>query len=116
MLTKDSNRKIYLASGYTDLRKSIDGLAAIVQLNFKLNPFDNAYFVFCGKSRNKVKILNWEGNGFALYYKRLEEGRIKWPSQGEVLTITSNELNWLINGITVITKQQSKLGNVKHTY
>lgn len=66
--------KVYLAAGSTDMRKSIDGLAAIVQESFKLDPFSSSLFVFCNKSRNKIKILQWEHNGFWLHYRRLEKG------------------------------------------
>lgn len=51
---------IYIACGYTDMRKSIDGLAAIVQQNFKLDPFSNSLFLFCGRSSTKMKVLYWE--------------------------------------------------------
>ena len=55
---------IYIACGYTDMRKSIDGLAAIVQEQFRLDPFSNTLFLFCGRHRNKMKALLWEGVGF----------------------------------------------------
>ena len=64
--------KIYIACGYTDMRKSIDGLAQLVQQNFKLDPFDHALFLFCGRRKNLIKALYWEGNRFVLLYKRLE--------------------------------------------
>lgn len=66
---------IYIACGHTDMRKSIDGLASIVQNNFQLDPFSNALFLFCGRRRNRLKALYWEGDGFVLLYKRLENGR-----------------------------------------
>ena len=56
------------------MRKSIDGLSAIVSQNFKLNPFENALFLFCGGKRDRMKALLWEGDGFLLLYKRLEGG------------------------------------------
>lgn len=58
--------KVYLACGCTDMRKSIDGLAAIVQQNFHLNPFQNSLFLFCGHKRDRLKALYWEGDGFVL--------------------------------------------------
>lgn len=73
---------IYIACGYTDMRKSIDGLAAIVQQNFKLNPFSNSLFLFCGRSSTKMKVLYWEGDGFVLLYKRLENGKSVMKSPG----------------------------------
>ncbi|MBR3601473.1 MAG: IS66 family insertion sequence element accessory protein TnpB [Lachnospiraceae bacterium] len=68
---------IYIACGYTDMRKSIDGLAAIVQQQFQLDPFSNTLFLFCGRNRTRMKALLWEGDGFVLLYKRLENGSFK---------------------------------------
>lgn len=70
-------REIYLACGYTDMRKSIDGLAAVVEQQFNLNPFQPALFLFCGKRCDRLKALLWEGDGFVLLYKRLESGRFQ---------------------------------------
>jgi len=69
--------KIYIACGYTDMRKAIDGLAAIVRENFHMNPMENNLFLFCGKRRDRLKALYWEGDGFILLYKRLEDGYVK---------------------------------------
>ena len=80
---------IYIACGYTDMRKSIDGLATIVQQQFQLDPFSNTLFLFCGRNRNRMKALLWEGDGFVLLYKRLENGSFKWPrDKSEVKPIT----------------------------
>jgi len=65
--------QVYLALGPTDLRKSIDGLALIVQESFKLDPFSRNLFVFCNRKKDKIKILEWDHNGFWLHYKRLEK-------------------------------------------
>lgn len=59
------------------MRKGIGGLATIVQLNFKLDPFSNSVFLFCGKNIVILKALYWEGDGFVLLYKRLENGKFK---------------------------------------
>ncbi|MCR5468125.1 MAG: IS66 family insertion sequence element accessory protein TnpB, partial [Lachnospiraceae bacterium] len=56
------------------MRKSIDGLAAIVQVQFKLNPFERNLYLFCGRRRDRMKALLWEGDGFLLLYKRLDNG------------------------------------------
>jgi transposase len=77
MLNEELSIKVYLASGYVDMRKSIDGLAAIVQEEFQLNPFSSCLFVFCNRSKDKIKILRWDTNGFWLYYKRLEKQRFR---------------------------------------
>jgi transposase len=78
-------KMIYIACGYTDMRKSIDGFAAIVQQNFHLNPFQNSLFLFCGRRRDRLKALYWEGDGFVLLYKRLENGRFQWPKTPEAV-------------------------------
>lgn len=94
--------KIYLACGYTDMRKSIDGLAAVVQQNFRLDPFSNSLFLFCGRKRNRIKALYWEGDGFVLLYKRLENGRFQWPrTQEEVRKISGQEFRWLLEGLSI---------------
>ena len=79
------------------MRKSIDGLAAIVVTRFALDPFEGCWFVFCNKGRDKMKILHWDTNGFWLYYRRLERGRFQWPreSGSGPLIITSRQLQWL---------------------
>lgn len=94
--------KIYIATGYTDMRKSIDGLAAIVQQNFKLNPFENSLFLFCGHKNTRLKVLYWEGDGFVLLYKRLENGKFKWPrSEQEARLITPQQFRWLLEGLSI---------------
>jgi len=91
---------VFLACGDTDMRKSINGLSAIVQNTFPLNPFDQALFVFCNRQRNRIKILTWEDNGFWLHLKRLERGHFKWPAVGETTTmlLSAEELWNLIQG------------------
>lgn len=93
---------VYLACGYTDLRKGIDGLAALVQQQFHLNPFQNTLFLFCGRQRDRIKGLYWEGDGFLLVYKRLESGSFQWPRDGnEAKEITAQQYRWLMEGLSV---------------
>ncbi|HDR7285546.1 transposase [Bacillus cereus] len=73
MISEIAVEKGYLAQGTTYLRKSIDGLAATVKEEFELAPFSSCLFVFCNHSRDKLKILVWEHNGFWLHYRRLEK-------------------------------------------
>ena len=73
-------RKVYIAAGYTDLRRGIDGLASIVKFNFQLDPYEkDILFLFCGRRSDRIKGLVWEGDGFLLLYKRLELGGFSWP-------------------------------------
>ena len=73
MIKIDDNTKIYIMPGYTDLRLGIDGYAHIVQLDFNNDPLDGSLYIFCNKNRDKIKILQFEYDGFWLYYKRLED-------------------------------------------
>ena len=95
-----SDKPVYICCDATDMRKQINGLMSLVKDNFSLDPFDEALFVFCNKSRDRIKILEWDGDGFWLYFKRLERGRFRWPTEGdaETLTLTSRELSFLIEG------------------
>jgi transposase len=91
---------IYVACGYTDLRKSIDGLALLVQKSFQLDPFGRSLFLFCGKRRDRIKALYWEGDGFVLLYKRLESGSFQWPrTQEQVRQVSAQQFRWLMEGL-----------------
>jgi transposase len=106
----NTGNKVYIAAGNTDMRKSINGLAAIVQESFKLDPFSSSLFVFCNKNRNKLKILQWQHNGFWLHYRRLEKGVFRWPKGDNTspLILSSRELQWLLDGLSLIQKQAHK--------
>lgn len=94
--------QIFIACGYTDMRKSIDGLAALVQQNFRMDPFQNNLFLFCGHKCDRLKALYWEGDGFVLLYKRLEGGRFQWPRDAEeVKQISQQEFRWLLEGLAI---------------
>jgi len=92
---------VYLYRDVVDMRKSIDGLSAIVEQELGLDPFGSQLFVFCNRRRDKVKILHWERSGFVLWYKRLEKDRFPWPRRDKdgVVQMTGRELNWLLDGI-----------------
>jgi transposase len=99
-------RRVYLACGRTDMRKSINGLAAIVEQSFDLDLFGGALFAFCNRNRDRIKILEWDGDGFWLHFKRLEKGHFRWPAEGAMptLTLTSEELAILLGGAKVERK------------
>ena len=99
---------VYLACGVTDMRNSIDGLALRVEKQFRLDPFSRSMFVFCNRKRNKLKILFWDKNGFWLFYRRLEGGHFRWPerkNKSPTVRITSTQLSWLLDGLTVDEKK-----------
>lgn len=103
MLSDCRCENIYIACGYTDLRNGIDGLAATVQYKFKLTPFSpNTMFLFCGRKNDRIKALLWEGDGFLLLYKRLEDGRFRWPrSEDELKNLDSDQFLRLMKGFSI---------------
>ena len=107
MLSDIQVDRVYPACGSTDIRKSIDGLAAIVQAGFHLDPFASALFVFCNRQQNKLKILYWETNGFWLYYRRLERGTFRWPTDASAGArhINRRQLRWLLDGLSLEQQQ-----------
>ena len=83
--------EIYIVCGYTDMRKSIDGLCAVVEDKLHMDPRRSAIFLFCGRRADRIKILMWESDGFVLLYKRLSavRGRYRWPrNRDEVRSLT----------------------------
>lgn len=96
-----ADKEIYLACGATDMRKSIDGLSVIVAQSFNLDPCSGALFIFCNRRRNRFKILEWDGDGFWLHFKRLENTRILWPqltNHNKVMELSEAELSILLQG------------------
>ncbi|MGI6550189.1 MAG: IS66 family insertion sequence element accessory protein TnpB [Syntrophomonadales bacterium] len=109
MISEISSRQVYLACGNTDLRKSIDGLAVLVKEAFNLDPFSQGLFVFCNRKRDKLKILQWDHNGFWLHYRRLERGKFKWPtSNDDTISISYREFRWLLDGLPIRQNQAHK--------
>lgn len=93
---------MYLVTGYTDLRRSIDGLVTIVQGKLELDPYNSALFLFCGRRRDRIKGLLWEGDGFLLLYKRLDNGSFQWPrNETEALLLTPQQTRWLLEGLKI---------------
>ena len=83
--------RVYLVTEYTDLRFGIDGLATAVQR--KLDPYSHALFLFCGRRRDRIKALVWEGDRFLLLYKRLDNGVFRWPrNETEARHLTKQEV------------------------
>jgi transposase len=97
-----SNQQVYLVTGYTDLRRSIDGLAMIIQGQLRLDSFSSALFLFCGRRRDRIKGLLWERDGFLLLYKRLDNGQFQWPrNETEAKLLTPQQTRWLLEGLTI---------------
>ena len=101
MMRPDEEIEVYVYRQVVDMRKSINGLSAIVEQELEVSPFSTHLFVFCNRRRDKIKILYWERSGFVLWYKRLEKERFPWPRRDKdgVVQMTGRELNWLLDGI-----------------
>lgn len=97
MIFNYTPRKIFIKPGYTDMRKSVNTLAVMIETDMKLNPFDSAFFIFCNRRNDTMKLLYYDKNGFCLWYKRLEDDRFKWPKDvNAVKELTADQLSWLL--------------------
>lgn len=95
---------IYIICGRTDMRKSIDGLCAIIREQFSMDPYANALYLFCGRRCDRIKAILTEPDGMVLIYKRLTvtQGRYRWPrDKSEVRNLTWREFDWLMSGIDI---------------
>ena len=101
MMTWPDTVPIYLHRDPVDFRKSINGLSVIVEEAMGLSPFAAGLFVFCNRHRDRLKVLYWDKTGFALWYKRLEKDRFKWPRKVDelTLTLTHEQWDWLLRGL-----------------
>ena len=101
---------LYIVTGYTDMRKSTDGLCAIVEDQLHMDPRRSALYLFCGKRCDRVKALLWENDGFVLLYKRMEvKGRFRWPrSSQEVRQLTRQQFDWLMSGLEIEQPKASR--------
>mgnify|MGYP000503245426 CR=1 FL=1 len=99
--------QVYLHRDFVDFRKSINGLANIVEAELELPIMSGALFVFCNKGRDKLKVLYWDKTGFALWYKRLEKDKFKWPTKlsAPTMNLSEQQFNWLLSGFDVIGHQ-----------
>ena len=118
IINADEVKNIYVSTHFVDMRKSIDGLTLIVHSQFQMNVLDHSLFIFTNRSRNRIKILYYESNGFWLFIKRLEHGKFKIQESQESLTraITYRQLSWLLEGLEYDEKMKEKIGlfcNVK---
>lgn len=95
---------IYIVTGYTDMRKSIDGLCAIVMDQLKEEPDTHSIYLFCGKRCYRLKILLREPDGYVLLMERLDvvHGKYRWPRKhSEVNPITWQQFDWLMSGLEI---------------
>ncbi len=113
MLREFDASNVYIVCGYTDMRRSIDGLAGLIKQNFGIEPCSGSLFLFCGRRRDRLKALLWEGDGFLLLYKRLDNGAFKWPrSEEEVRELTRDQFVWLMQGLDI--DQPKAIKKIQH--
>ena len=100
MIALPSGTRVWVAAGVTDMRKGMDGLAALVQTTLAENPFSGHIFVFRGRRGDLVKLVWFDGDGLCLFAKRLERGRFVWPqaTSGSVV-LSAAQLSMLLEGI-----------------
>lgn len=110
MLRPDPGVRVYLYREPVDMRKSIDGLSALVEQEMELSPMIESIFVFCNRGRDKIKLLCWERNGFIVWYKRLEKQRFIWPRDQleETTMLDGQALNWLLDGFDIRAQKPHK--------
>jgi transposase len=100
--------QVWVATTPVDMRKSFDGLAEVVRSFLGRDPLSGSLFVFRNKGGHLVKILWWDRNGLAIYYKRLERGAFRWPrSNATAIEITSDQLLRLLSGLDVVGRRSA---------
>lgn len=111
MLTVPGQVKVFLCLGATDMRKSFDSLAAMVQEQLKLDPLSGHLFVFRSRRGDRLKLLYWEETGYALWYKRLEVSSFRFPqapADQKCLTISAADLAMLLDGVDLASVRRQK--------
>lgn len=100
MIALPAGTRVWLAAGVTDMRKGMDGLAALAQTTLAQNPFSGHVFVFRGRRGDLVKLAWFDGDGMCLFAKRLERGRFVWPQAASgAVSLTAAQLSMLLEGI-----------------
>ena len=110
MLSITPAQRYFFYSALTDMRKGFDSLCGLVREEFKMNPLSGDVFIFLSKTRNKIKLLQWQHDGFAIYYKRLERGTFEMPllEQNHIAVITSQQLILIMEGIKLSSVKKLK--------
>ena len=107
----------YVACGYTDLRRGIDGLASIVMLQYGKELKEDSLFLFCGRRTDRIKALYWSGDGYVLIYKRLSNGSFQWPRTAEELRlIDAQSFRWLMEGLRIDQPKAIRKGRKKDLF
>lgn len=119
MLKLSENVKVYLCVEPYDMRKSINGLTAVIGDVFHQLPQSESLFIFSNRGKDKVKCIFWDKNGFVLYYKRMERGKFCFSKELKQLgniELTQTQLEWLLAGLDFITMGKFPELNYRHYY
>lgn len=110
MLSITSAQRYFIYSDLADMRKGFDSLSGLVRSEFKMNPLSGDVFIFLSRSRDKIKLLQWQSDGFAIYYKRLEKGRFELPEKNNesCFKISSQQLMLIMEGIKLSSIKKHK--------
>ena len=111
MLSISSSTRIFIAMGVTDLRKGFDGLSGLVSSQLKADPLSGALFLFVNRRRDRLKVLYWDGDGLAIWYRRLEQGTFQLPKPDKDVSsveIRSDEFTMLLRGIDLDSVKRRK--------
>jgi transposase len=115
MLHLSPSCQYYLYAQATDMRKGFDSLCGIVSSALKMDALSGSIFIFINKRRNQLKLLLWEGDGFALYYKRLEKGTFEIPentqNDSSSLAVSVRQLQFILQGVSLEKVQYRKRYN-----
>lgn len=111
MLSLSASTRIYIALGATDMRKGFDGLSGLVIEQLKQDPLCGALYLFINKRRDRMKVLYWDGDGLAIWYRRLEQGTFRLPKVNQetsCVEIRSDEFTMLLRGIDLTSVKRHK--------
>lgn len=111
MLSLAASTRVYLALGATDMRKGFDGLSGIVTSQLQADPLSGALFLFINRRRDRLKVLYWDGDGPAIWYRRLEQGTFRLPrtnNETAGIEIRSDEFMMLLRGIELTSVKRHK--------
>jgi transposase len=111
MLSLSTSTRIFIAIGATDMRKGFDGLCGLVSSTLQQDPLSGTLFLFVNRRRDRLKILYWDGDGLAIWYRRLEQGTFQLPScdqEASSVQIKSDELMMLLRGIDYTSVKRRK--------
>ena len=109
MLNISSAYRYYLYIGFADMRKNFDGLSGIIQNIFAQRPVHGDFFIFINRRRNQIKLLHWQGDGFAIWYKRLERGTYEQPlleQNTSLMKLKARDLVLILEGISLLSVKE----------